>query len=107
MGLGQRKSKKSGKSKNRALGKHLKTKRWTKDFETVKRDFVKGVELPVDSDLPGHGQFYCIPCARYFVNSSSLMSHNKSKDHKKMLKRVKSEEAWTENHSMLAAEMTN
>ncbi|OII74498.1 uncharacterized protein cubi_00051 [Cryptosporidium ubiquitum] len=100
MGLGQRKSKKSGKAKNRAVGKYVKTKRRTKDFETVQNDYIKGVKLPVDVDLPGHGML------RYFINSSSLMSHNKSKDHKRMLKRVQTEEAWTENHSMLAAEMT-
>ncbi|KAJ1608983.1 hypothetical protein OIY81_2509 [Cryptosporidium canis] len=130
MGLGQRKSRKAGRSKNRAVGKYVKTKRRTKDFETVQNDYIKGVELPVDMDLPGHGQFYCITCGRYFINSASLMSHNKSKDHKRIprlpagrlqpqscgfpgpltlqhrLKRVQTEEAWTENHSMLAAEMT-
>lgn len=34
MGLGQRKSRKAGRSKNRAVGKYVKTKRRTKDFET-------------------------------------------------------------------------
>ncbi|KAJ1606259.1 hypothetical protein OJ252_3219 [Cryptosporidium canis] len=84
MGLGQRKSRKAGRSKNRAVGKYVKTKRRTKDFETVQNDYIKGVELPVDMDLPGHGQFYCITCGRYFINSASLMSHNKSKDHKRI-----------------------
>ncbi|CUV03996.1 hypothetical protein CPHLJ_1g545 [Cryptosporidium parvum] len=106
MGLGQRKSRKAGRAKNRAVGKYVKTKRRTKDFETVQNDYIKGVNLPVDLDLPGNGQFYCITCARYFIDSPSLMSHNKSKDHKRMLKKVQTEEAWTENHSMLAAEMT-
>ncbi|KAH8738703.1 hypothetical protein FG386_000494 [Cryptosporidium ryanae] len=103
MGIGQRRSRKTGKSKNRALGKYVKTKRRTKDFET---DYYKGVKLPVDPDLPGNGQFYCITCARYFINSSSLISHNRSKDHKRLLKKIKTEEAWTESHAMLAAEMT-
>ncbi|KAH7647989.1 hypothetical protein RS030_3397 [Cryptosporidium xiaoi] len=103
MGLGQRRSRKTGKSSKKALGKYVKTKRRTKDFETVQKDYYKGVELPFDPDLPGNGQFYCITCARYFINSSSLLSHNKSKDHKRL---IKTEEAWTENHAMLAAEMT-
>ena len=34
MGLGQRRSRKTGRSKNRSLGKYVKTKRRTKDFET-------------------------------------------------------------------------
>ncbi|KAL7068839.1 hypothetical protein ACR3K2_06740 [Cryptosporidium serpentis] len=106
MGLGQKKSKSGGKAKNRAIRKVVKTKRRTKDFDIVKSDFIKGVDLPIDADLPGKGQYYCISCARYFIDNNSLENHNKTKSHKRSLKRVITEDPWTEDKSLYAAEMT-
>lgn len=56
--------------------------------------------MELSEDLPGHGQYYCLPCGssvlhpsdvtgvsrRYFVNASSLLKHEASKLHKKRLK---------------------
>merc|ERR1712129_239430 len=52
----------------------------------IKRGTLK-MEKP-DVDKPGMGQFKCIICCRYFINKSVLLSHKKTKKHKKMLKRV-------------------
>ncbi|OII75128.1 hypothetical protein cand_003940 [Cryptosporidium andersoni] len=99
MGLGQKKSKSRGKAKNRAIRKVVKTKRRTKDFDI-------GVDLLIDTDLPGKGQYYCISCARYFIDNNSLENHKKTKSHKRSLKRVITEDPWNEDNSLYAAEMT-
>jgi len=42
-----------------------------------------------DMDLPGSGQYYCIHCARYFVDETSLKDHIKSRVHRKKVKMLK------------------
>jgi hypothetical protein len=37
----------------------------------------------LDEDTPGGGSFYCTPCARYFVSDTALVSHCKTKAHKR------------------------
>ena len=32
-------------------------------------------KLEIDEDKPGLGQFYCIPCSRYFKDKVSLVEH--------------------------------
>ncbi|KAK3265468.1 hypothetical protein CYMTET_25853 [Cymbomonas tetramitiformis] len=44
-----------------------------------------------DEDVAGLGQFYCIPCSKYFQNAFSLESHERTKPHKKRLKVLKGE----------------
>ncbi|XP_034694424.1 zinc finger protein 593 isoform X2 [Vitis riparia] len=39
--------------------------------------------LPVDEDLPGMGQYYCLHCDRYFANVAVRDEHFKTKRHKK------------------------
>ena len=46
---------------------------------------------PIDPDLPGLGQHYCVSCARYFVDSKALVDHKKTKPHKRRLKALKEE----------------
>ncbi|PXF44693.1 Zinc finger protein bud20 [Gracilariopsis chorda] len=46
-------------------------------------------DLPVDFDLPGLGQFYCVECARYFITDGVLAAHKKTKKHKFRLKELK------------------
>ncbi|MCH1921997.1 hypothetical protein L9G15_21570, partial [Shewanella sp. A3A] len=36
-------------------------------------------QLPVDEDLPGMGQFYCLHCDRYFASESVKEEHYRSK----------------------------
>ncbi|CAH8549666.1 unnamed protein product [Dicrocoelium dendriticum] len=39
-----------------------------------------------DDDLPGLGRFFCVHCAKYFINQSTLDRHKLSKPHKRRLK---------------------
>ncbi|GAB4856645.1 hypothetical protein Ancab_014557 [Ancistrocladus abbreviatus] len=39
--------------------------------------------LPLDDDLPGMGQYYCLHCDRYFSSPDVRDEHFKSKRHKK------------------------
>ena len=43
---------------------------------------------PLDGDLPGSGQFYCVCCSRYFTDENALASHNKTKPHKRRMKEL-------------------
>ena len=63
-----------------------------------------------DDDLPGCGRFYCISCARYFINEPgqnliflscstncgcvALEEHNKSKLHRRKLKMMQKGEVY-------------
>eukprot|EP00963_Diacronema_lutheri_P007727 scaffold663_cov341-Pavlova_lutheri.AAC.10 len=50
-----------------------------------------GKNMPYDENLPGMGQFYCIPTGRYFENEAALMDHMKTKEFKRTLKRLERE----------------
>lgn len=58
----------------------------------------------VDPDLPGDGQFYCIPCARYFIDQSTFTEHKKTKNHKKRMRLLK-ETPYTQAEAEAAAGM--
>ncbi|XP_073148769.1 uncharacterized protein [Henckelia pumila] len=61
--------------------------------------------LPVDEDLPGMGQYYCLHCDRYFANTSVRDEHFKTKRHKKRLKLMAGPAPHTQLHADLAAGM--
>lgn len=44
-----------------------------------------------DLDKPGNAQFYCLHCARYFINEQALQDHFKTKVHKRRLKALELE----------------
>eukprot|EP00730_Choanoeca_flexa_P016929 TRINITY_DN8085_c0_g1_i4.p1 TRINITY_DN8085_c0_g1~~TRINITY_DN8085_c0_g1_i4.p1 ORF type:complete len:141 (+),score=7.81 TRINITY_DN8085_c0_g1_i4:129-551(+) len=63
-------------------------------FEQIHEDFeeenlAKIMKPEVDGDLPGLGQFYCIHCARHFIDAHALREHLKSKVHKRRVKQLK------------------
>ena len=68
---------------------------------------VRGVHQPLNDDLPGSGQFYCVPCARYFTDGGALAAHNKTKPHKRKVKEFGpgSERPHTQRDAELAAGM--
>jgi len=91
------------------LKKKYRTKRRTKDLDQIHVDIqpqnaakLKSQEL--DVDLPGAGQYYCIQCARYFVDDKSLKDHIKSRVHKKKVKMLK-EVPYTPEEAVRAAGM--
>lgn len=90
MGKPQTKKKKTGTSKHKAL----KLKHYARDIDQIHGDIepevaAKLLSQPIDEDLPGAGQHYCVQCARYFIDDSALQQHVKGKDHKKRLRELK------------------
>eukprot|EP00053_Salpingoeca_punica_P005036 m.52321 g.52321 ORF g.52321 m.52321 type:complete len:168 (+) comp13060_c0_seq1:105-608(+) len=76
--------------------KRFRTRKRTKDHDQIVNDLkaenvMKLIHHPVDGDLPGLGQFYCIHCSRHFVNSLSLDEHIKSKIHRRRMKELRNE----------------
>ncbi|WOL13270.1 zinc finger C2H2 protein [Canna indica] len=61
--------------------------------------------LPIDEDLPGMGQFYCLHCDRYFASEEVLEEHFRSKRHKKRMKQMMGPAPHTQQDAELAAGM--
>lgn len=59
---------------------------------------------PVDLDKPGLGQFYCVHCAKDFIDNHAFQDHVKSKKHKRRLHALKTE-PYTIEESLRAAGM--
>ncbi|CAI2184049.1 19302_t:CDS:2 [Funneliformis geosporum] len=74
-----------------------RTRNYAKDLDQIHEDLKKvkehGDEIlknqEWNEDLPGLGQFYCIPCARHFINSEASNEHQRGKNHKKRVKLLK------------------
>ncbi|XP_011449320.3 zinc finger protein 593 homolog isoform X2 [Magallana gigas] len=76
---------------DKPLKEKYRTKRKTKDLDEIHEDMKpaksqKLLNQEADFDKPGAGQFYCLHCAKYFINETSLKTHFKSKPHKRRLK---------------------
>ncbi len=72
----------------------MKNKHYLKDLDLIHEDLKpenksKLENQNIDEDLPGLGQYYCIDCAKYFVNLQTLNDHLKTKTHKRQLKKLK------------------
>nr|XP_022289199.1 zinc finger protein 593-like [Crassostrea virginica]XP_022289200.1 zinc finger protein 593-like [Crassostrea virginica]XP_022289643.1 zinc finger protein 593-like [Crassostrea virginica] len=81
---------------DKPLKEKYRTKRKTKDLDEIHDDMKpeksqKLLKQDVDFDKPGAGQFYCLHCAKYFINETSLKTHFKSKPHKRRLKALSTE----------------
>ncbi|KAK7284965.1 hypothetical protein RJT34_19719 [Clitoria ternatea] len=61
--------------------------------------------LPLDEDLPGMGQYYCLHCDRYFSNVGVRDEHFKTKKHKKRVKQMMGPAPHTQLDAELAAGM--
>ncbi|XP_003703339.1 zinc finger protein 593 homolog [Megachile rotundata] len=78
------------------LKKGWRTRRKTKDLDEIDEDLKdenvhKLLNQEVDLDKPGAGQYYCIHCARYFINDVALQDHFSTKVHKRRLKALELE----------------
>jgi bud site selection protein 20 len=94
--MGKTQRRRGNTSKNKQYQKIRKTKHKTKDIDEILEDLkpenmVKLTNQQINEDLPGLGQHYCVFCARYFIDKSSLDGHFKTKEHKKRVKRTKEE----------------
>lgn len=78
------------------LQKRWRTKRRKKDLDEVDVDLKdenarKLLNQEIDLDKPGNAQFYCLHCARYFINDQALKEHFRTKVHKRRLKALELE----------------
>ncbi|XP_014250541.1 zinc finger protein 593 homolog [Cimex lectularius] len=78
------------------LKKRWRTKRRKKDLDEINDDLQaeKASQLlnqEVDPDKAGDAQFYCLHCARYFIDQHALDDHFKTKVHKRRLKALELE----------------
>ena len=96
--------------KHKGFKKSRSTARRAKDLDQI-QDEIKAASapetakpLPIDPDLPGLGQFYCMACARYFMDSENLEKHNKSRPHKRRVK-LTLEEKYTQEEADRGAGM--
>jgi len=69
-------------------------KRVYKDLDEIHKDMKpekrsKLLNQPIDLDLPGDGQHYCVECSRHFNDAMILLRHVKGKVHKQQLQRLK------------------
>eukprot|EP00295_Goniomonas_pacifica_P049676 CAMPEP_0175914036 /NCGR_PEP_ID=MMETSP0108-20121206/9583_1 /TAXON_ID=195067 ORGANISM="Goniomonas pacifica, Strain CCMP1869" /NCGR_SAMPLE_ID=MMETSP0108 /ASSEMBLY_ACC=CAM_ASM_000204 /LENGTH=120 /DNA_ID=CAMNT_0017236463 /DNA_START=12 /DNA_END=374 /DNA_ORIENTATION=+ len=90
-------------------GKRMeRRKEVARDYTQIKKDVAQGVrrkpgETNLPEDLPGRGKFYCAPCSRYFLNSTCLMEHTRSKPHRRRVKTVEKHTAYDQADAEMAA----
>eukprot|EP01100_Stratorugosa_tubuloviscum_P011486 TRINITY_DN512_c0_g2_i1.p1 TRINITY_DN512_c0_g2~~TRINITY_DN512_c0_g2_i1.p1 ORF type:complete len:165 (-),score=69.18 TRINITY_DN512_c0_g2_i1:97-591(-) len=78
-----------------------KTKRRTLDLDQLWKDLhekdenKKLVKTEINTGLPGLGQFYCVSCGRHFIDQHAFSEHNKTKDHKRQLRKLLKEKPYT------------
>ncbi|XP_034250560.1 zinc finger protein 593 homolog [Thrips palmi] len=78
------------------LQRRWRTSNRTKDLDQINQDLKeenveKLLNQEVDADKPGKAQFYCLHCARYFINDQALNEHFKTKVHKRRMKALETE----------------
>ncbi|GIY80688.1 zinc finger protein 593 homolog [Caerostris darwini] len=89
-------SRKKGNHGYSAKRKQLKMKRRNKDLDEIDNDLEpKNAEhllnQPLDLDVAGGAQHYCLHCARYFIDNTALQGHFRTKVHKRRLKALETE----------------
>lgn len=75
--------------------------------EDLKEENVENLlNQEIDADKPGKAQFYCLHCARYFINDQALNEHFRTKVHKRRMKALELE-PYTIEESIKAAGFGN
>ena len=98
-------------AKHKEYVKTRRTRNYQKDLDQIVNDleptnFTKLTKSQaIDEDKPGLGQFYCVWCAKYYINDNALKTHQVSKEHKKRVKVCK-EEPYTIKDSLKYAGMS-
>lgn len=66
-----------------------------RDLDQIDKDIQTGgedlINQKVDLDKPGFAQFYCVHCAKYFIDDPAMQAHFKTKVHKRRLKALEVE----------------
>jgi len=81
---------------DRPLKEKYRTRRKTKDHDQIHVDLQpeqarRLLNQPVDIDVTGAGQFYCLHCAKYFIDETALRKHFTGKPHKRRIKALQTE----------------
>ncbi|XP_037820217.1 zinc finger protein 593 homolog [Lucilia sericata] len=78
---------------------HLQ-RRWrvrnrTRDLDLIDEDIrtqsAQLINQAVDLEKPGFAQFYCVHCAKYFIDDTAMQAHFRTKVHKRRLKALETE----------------
>lgn len=78
---------------------HLQ-RRWrvrnrTRDLDLIDEDIrnqsTQLINQSVDLEKPGFAQFYCVHCAKYFIDDTAMQAHFRTKVHKRRLKALEAE----------------
>ena len=93
------------------LKKGWRTKRRTKDLDQIDADLGEGkveklLAQEVDFDKAGLGQFYCVHCAKDFINPRAFQDHVKGKPHKRRLHALKTDPYTAEEANRAAGKNT-
>lgn len=59
--------------------------------EDIQKKSGELINQPVNLEQTGMAQFYCVHCAKYFINDHAMQCHFKSKVHKRRLKALELE----------------
>ncbi|XP_014283499.1 zinc finger protein 593 homolog [Halyomorpha halys] len=78
------------------LQRRWRTRNRKRDLDQIDGDLKeenaeKLLNQEVDVDKPGDAQFYCLHCARYFIDDNAMNAHFKTKVHKRRLKALELE----------------
>lgn len=71
-------------------------------FDESKRSALENPS-DLDVDKAGLGAYYCIPCDRHFPSEEAREVHRKSKLHKRIEKKVREEEPYTQEEALRGA----
>ncbi|MCO5559508.1 hypothetical protein L7F22_013109 [Adiantum nelumboides] len=99
---------KNSKKKGLSHKSARRSKFLSKGVDLIYKELSEGAfdkSLPVNEDLPGMGQFYCLHCDRYFASSAVRNDHFKTKLHKKKVKMMKGDAPHSQLDADLAAGM--
>jgi len=88
-----------------------KTRRHTRDLDQVaadvksKKHLQQYLDTKSPEDLPGFGQFYCTPCAKWYESETNFAKHEEGKPHKRRLRQLK-EEPYSQKEAEAAVGLT-
>ncbi|XP_054714045.1 zinc finger protein 593-like [Uloborus diversus] len=104
-------SRKKGNHGYSAKRKQLKMRKRTRDLDEIDVDMrpenaKQLLNQKIDVDVPGCAQYYCIHCARYFIDNHAMKEHFRSKVHKRRLKALETE-PYTQKEAEAAAGIGN
>ena len=92
---------KGNPAKDKHISKKHRTRNYKRDIDQIVFEDLlpeatqKLLNQPLQEDMPGLGQHYCVTCARYFISEPAMKTHIKTKEHKKRYKTVMTEEPYT------------